>query len=137
LSTTNAITSGTTWTPTISPGGIANYFFLGAYYRPAPPTGSTSTRVSNSATTSSSVTTLSTTLAGVQTNDLVIGLTIATSYAEITNPGGMGSLNPTPPINIAFQLATETATFTFDPTWNNGSAAAIVAAAFENANVSS
>lgn len=131
------IGSGTTWKATNTPGGTANCIFLGAYYRPKPATGSTSLRASNSALSASSVTSLSTTLAGVQVNDLIIGFTYTSAFAEITNPAGMGSLNPTPPINIAFQLATAAGTFTFNPTWNNGSAAAIVAAAFANTNISS
>ena len=137
LSIPNPLTSGSTvWHfPTLSPGGLTNVIFLGAYYRPAPPTGSTSLRTSNSNTTSSGVTTLSTALSGVQTHDLVIGFTYTSSFAEITNPAGMGSLNPTPPINIAFQLAPSSGTFTFNPTWNNASAAAIVAVAFANTNI--
>ena len=112
LSTTHAIPSGTVWTPTVSPLATANCYFLGAYYRPAPPTSSTTLRVSNNTSTASSVTTLSTTLAGVVANDLVIGFPYTSSFAEIVDPAGMGTLNATPPMTLSFMLAASSGTFT-------------------------
>ena len=135
-STTRAIPSGTTWSTTLNPLFQCNIFYLGAYYRPAPPSGSTSLRASGATSTGSNVTTLSTALAGVQVGDLIIDIAMTSNYGEIIQPAGFGSLCPLPPVNIGFQVAAASGTVNVNPTWTNWSGpAALVAAAFANANI--
>jgi hypothetical protein len=134
LSTSHPIVDGTTWTATLTSAATANYQFLGAYYRPAPPTGKTWVRASNTSSTASSAKTFSCALKEAQINDLIVALTYVSAYAEIADPVGMGSLCNVPPMTVSFQLATTSGPFTYGPAWNNPAPAAVVVAAFANAN---
>jgi hypothetical protein len=136
-STTVAIPNGSTWKATFSPSGLANWSLCGTYYRPPPPTGSTTVRVSNVNSSASNITSLSTTLAGVQTNDLVIGLVGTTNGQDyyITDPAGFNPLLNIPPMSLSSQIAAASGTMTFNPSWPNASPAVIIAVALANANI--
>ena len=137
LNTTNPIVAGsTTWTFQESAHQVF-WSMAGAFYRPAPPSGTTSLRASGSAISGSNVTTLSVPLAGVQVGDLIISYAVTTKFNEIANPAGFSSLMPMPPINFGFQIATSAGTLTVNPTWATPSPAVLVAAAFANANIAS
>ena len=141
-STTAPIGNGTNWQPTFTPGSTL-WVFLGAYRRPKPPSGSTTLRVANSAFSAASVTTLSTTLAGVQANDLVIGLVGVNNGQDyyFTDPSGFSPLcnfpflAPTGGISLSSQIAPSSGTFTYNPSWPNASPAQVIAVAFANANI--
>lgn len=147
-STTRAIPFNTKWTTTVNTVSQVNIFYLGAYYRPAPPSGLTSLRSSGTAQSASNVSTLSTSLAGIQVGDLIVDIALGANintnnipgisgYTEITQPAGLGSLCPVPPMNIGYRIATaaDVGTKTINPTFSIARTASLVAAAFANANI--
>jgi hypothetical protein len=134
LNIPHAIVAGTTTWTAIESAHQSFWSLAGMFYRPQPLAGSTSLRTSGSAITGSSVTTLSTTLTGVQVGDLIIGYTATSNYAEITEPAGFSSLMNIPPLTISYQVATSSGTVTYNPAWNNASPAVLAVAVFANAN---
>jgi hypothetical protein len=137
--TTNPLPAGSQWTISLSPLFQVNVQLLGAFYRPPPPSGSTSVRVSSSATAASSVSGLSTSLS-VVAGDLIIGAARTNSYSEMVAPAGFTNLvsfvYPVGGYEVFSLVAPTTGSLTVNPTWTGSlSRGDLIVGAFANANI--